>query len=143
MSDMPIPEQMYNAIRAGDLATFKQLFAQHPEHRFYGDGRSMWLSDAASAGQLEVLQLLLETGVDINEPANNDSVPSPEGTVYRAASRGHLELVKWMLDRGATLNFEVNGHTRCYALLGAARDGDVEMLKLLVHLWRRGQFLLG
>lgn len=134
MSDeTPIPERMYNAIQAGDLATFQQLFEQHPEHRFYGDGRSMWFSDAASAGQLEILQFLVSTGVDINEPANNDSVASPEGVVYRAASEGHLELVKWMLDRGAKLNFEVRGHTRCYALLHAAREGNLEMVRLLVE----------
>jgi ankyrin repeat protein len=130
--DMPIPEQMYNAIQAGDVAGFQRLFRAHPEFAHYPDGRSMWFSDAASAGQLEIVKFLVETGVDVNEPANNDSVPSPEGVVYRAASKGRMNVVEWLLERGAQLNFEIDGHTRCYALLGAARRGDVNMLKLLV-----------
>src|SRR5688500_6628562 len=131
-TEMPVPERMYNAIQDGDLETFQRLFNEHPEHRLYPDGRSMWFSDAAFAGQLEILKFLVNTGVDINEPANNDSVPSPEGVVYRAASEGHIELVKWMLDRGAKLNFQIGNHTRCYALLHAAREGNLEMVKLLV-----------
>ena len=134
MSDeTPIPERMYNAIQAGDLETFRTLFEQHPQHRFYDDGRSMWFSDAASAGQLEILEYLVGTGVDINEPANNDSVASPEGVVYRAAGDGHHELVRWMLENGAKVNFEVRGQTRCYALLHAAREGDLEMIQLLLE----------
>jgi ankyrin repeat protein len=131
-TETPVPEQMYNAIQDGDLQTFRSLFEQHPDQRYYPDGRSMWFSDAASAGSLEILQFLISTGIDINEPANNDSVPSPEGVVYRAASEGHLKLVKWMLDHGANLNFEVRGYTRCYALIHAARNGDLEMVKLLL-----------
>ena len=39
----------------------------------------MWLSDAASAGRLPIVQLLVRMGVDVNERANADSVPSPKG----------------------------------------------------------------
>jgi ankyrin repeat protein len=131
--EVHVAERMYNAIQAGDLATFQRLFEEHPEERFYDDGRSKWFSDAASAGQLEIVQYLVATGVDVNEPANNDSVASPEGVVYRAAGEGHLDVVKWMLDHGAKLNFEVRGQTRCCALLQAARDGHLDVVKLLVE----------
>gem|GEM_PF-4808523 len=60
--DPPIPEQMYNAIRAGNMDRFKQLLEAHPEEMYYDDGRCKWLSDAASAGQLKILQMLVGDG---------------------------------------------------------------------------------
>src|SRR4051794_29022695 len=124
---------MYNAIEAGDAKKFERLLRKHPELFRYPDGRSMWLSDAASAGQLPIVQLLVRMGVDVNEPANADSVPCPEGVVYRAAAEGHLEVVRWLLDQGAEVNHVVGGHTRCYALTHAARDGHLEVVRLLVE----------
>ncbi|WP_254508211.1 ankyrin repeat domain-containing protein [Anatilimnocola floriformis] len=131
--ETPVPERMYNAIQEGDLLTFKSLFELHPEQRHLPDGRSMWFSDAASAGNLDVIKFLISTGVDINEPANSDSVASPEGVVYRAAADGHLEVVRWMLDQGAKINFNVHGKTRCYALIHAAREGNLPMVQLLLE----------
>ncbi|WP_254508563.1 ankyrin repeat domain-containing protein [Anatilimnocola floriformis] len=131
--ETPVPERMYNAIQEGDSRTFKSLFEQHPDQRQFPDGRSMWFSDAASAGNLDVIKFLISTGVDINEPANSDSVASPEGVVYRAASDGHLEVVKWMLAHGAKINFDVRGQTRCYALIHAAREGNLPMVQFLLE----------
>ena len=93
----PIPEQMYDAIQQGKTALFERLLRKHPELARYPDGRSMWLSDAASAGRLPIVQLLVRMGADVNERANADSVPSPEGVIYRAAAEGHLEVVRWLL----------------------------------------------
>jgi uncharacterized protein len=131
--ETPIPEQMYNAIQEGKTAKFKRLLEQHPELFHYPDGRSMWFSDAASAGQLPIVKLLVRMGVDVNERANNDSVASPEGVIYRAAGEGHLEVVRWLLDQGAQVNFVVKGQTRCYALSQAACEGHLDVVKLLVE----------
>src|SRR3954469_24515148 len=110
--DTPVEERMYDAIQQGKTALFERLLKEHPELSRYPDGRSMWLSDAASAGRLDIVQMLVRMGVDVNEPANADSVPCPEGVVYRAASEGHLEVVRWLLEQGARVNHVLNGRAR-------------------------------
>jgi len=71
-------------------------------------------------------------GVSVNEPADNDSVPSPEGVLKRAARKGHLHVVQWLLDQGATINFLIDGQPRCEALIAAIRGGHLDIVKLLI-----------
>src|SRR5947209_17067 len=126
-------DAMYEALCRHDAAEFERLLEAHPNLRRYDDGRDRWLGEAATEGALPVVQLLVRRGTDVNEPANNDSVPCPEGVVYRAAEMGHLDVVRWLLDQGAEVNFTVEGQTRCYALSGAARGGYLAVVKLLVE----------
>jgi hypothetical protein len=133
MTQAEIEELFYAAMASGDAAEFERLLEAHPQHRRYHDGRDRWLGEAATEGCLPVVQLLIRRGTDVNEPANADSVPCPEGVIYRAAEMGHLDVVRWLLDQGATVNHDVNGQTRCYALSGAARGGYLEVVRLLLE----------
>src|SRR4051812_17396215 len=95
----------------GDAGEFERLLVEHPRMRRYDDGRDRWLGEAATEGSLPIVQLLVRLGTDVNEPANNDSVPCPEGVVYRAAENGHLEVVKLLVERGAAVNASWAGMT--------------------------------
>ena len=131
--EVRVEEQMYNAVTKGDLPAFERLLNEHPELFRYPDGRCMWLSDAASAGQLEIVKFLVGRGADVNEPADLDSVPSPENVVKRAAARGHVHVVEWLLDQGAELNYTIGDQVRCEALTGAAYRGHLSVVQLLAE----------
>uniref|UniRef100_A0A8C4Y967 Ankyrin repeat and KH domain containing 1 n=1 Tax=Gopherus evgoodei TaxID=1825980 RepID=A0A8C4Y967_9SAUR len=86
-----------------------------------GQGRSRGGSD----GHVEVARLLLDSGAQVNMPA--DSFESP---LTLAACGGHVELAALLIERGANLE-EVNdeGYT---PLMEAAREGHEEMVALLL-----------
>ena len=74
---------------------------------------------------IEVARLLLDSGAQVNMPA--DSFESP---LTLAACGGHVELAALLIERGASLE-EVNdeGYT---PLMEAAREGHEEMVALLL-----------
>lgn len=74
---------------------------------------------------MEVARLLLDSGAQVNMPA--DSFESP---LTLAACGGHVELAALLIDRGANLE-EVNdeGYT---PLMEAAREGHEDMVALLL-----------
>lgn len=76
-------------------------------------------------GHVEVARLLLDSGAQVNMPA--DSFESP---LTLAACGGHVELAALLIERGANLE-EVNdeGYT---PLMEAAREGHEEMVALLL-----------
>ena len=76
-------------------------------------------------GHVEVARLLLDSGAQVNMPA--DSFESP---LTLAACGGHVELAMLLLERGANIE-EVNdeGYT---PLMEASREGHEEMVALLL-----------
>lgn len=76
-------------------------------------------------GHVEVARLLLDSGAQVNMPA--DSFESP---LTLAACGGHVELAALLIERGANLE-EVNdeGYT---PLMEASREGHEEMVALLL-----------
>ena len=82
-------------------------------------------------GHVEVARLLLDSGAQVNMPA--DSFESP---LTLAACGGHVELAELLIQRGAAIE-EVNdeGYT---PLMEAAREGHEEMVTLLL---KKGKFL--
>ncbi|HUF77648.1 MAG TPA: ankyrin repeat domain-containing protein, partial [Thermoanaerobaculia bacterium] len=93
------------------------------------------LIQAADAGYLEIVRLLVEAGADVDLV-----VPGDENPLIRAAGSGHLEVVRLLLDRGADPNirtFEApapwrpEGEVRT-PLLQARRGGHDEVARLLL-----------
>ena len=83
------------------------------------------LMEASMDGHVEVARLLLDSGAQVNMPA--DSFESP---LTLAACGGHVELAMLLLERGANIE-EVNdeGYT---PLMEASREGHEEMVALLL-----------
>lgn len=88
------------------------------------------LQAAAEIGNLDLVELLLERGANINaEPATNRG-----RTALQAAAGGaHFDLVKLFLERGADINSEpaINGGRT--ALQAAAERGNLELVELLLE----------
>jgi ankyrin repeat protein len=126
------PAQVFSAIYAGE-EEFVAAALRDNRDMFVTKGWTTWLSSAASAGRLRLVQLLVEAGADMNAPESEASVPSPEGVIDSAAGNGHLEVVRWLLDRGAKINHVVDGVTRCFALVNAVGSGHLDVVRVLVE----------
>ncbi len=81
---------------------------------------------ATSTGQVQIVQILLRAGADVNtkEGANGETA------LMYAALRGNIPLVRVLLDAKARVNLKDDvGRT---ALHFAARDGKIEIMELLL-----------
>jgi len=84
------------------------------------------LIEAASAGHLDVVKLLVERGADVNLKGEAWYTP-----LHCAAYYGHLDVAKFLLEHGADITpFKAQGHNT--ALHSAASGGHIEMAKLFV-----------
>ncbi|MGI8604601.1 MAG: ankyrin repeat domain-containing protein [Verrucomicrobiales bacterium] len=122
------------AAHIGDLTRVRELLDQDPSlgHRpsayvtYYACSGTP-IRNAAAAGHLEIVKLLLERGADPNLPEEGIA---PRGhALYSAATNGHYEVAKLLLEHGAHPNAEVESSAD--TLSRVISNGDQKMLELL------------
>ena len=97
------------ACHTADIARVRELLRQDPglanrvgEHEGYYPGAGAPLSNAARAGRMDIVQLLLDHGAD---PNLREEQYAPKGkALYEAVYHGHYEIAKLLLERGAFPN---------------------------------------
>jgi len=83
---------------------------------------------AAAEGRLDVVQLFLAKGLDINLPDEKT-----QGPIFYAAGGGHTELVKMLLDRKAAIRGTgMMADVAGTPLHDAARGGHIATMELLI-----------
>ena len=87
------------------------------------------LHEAASAGDIDKVKMLLDTGADLHG-RNADG----ETALITAANKGRIDIVKLLLDKGADVNAQATGGDlpKATALVYAAANGYVEIVELLL-----------
>jgi ankyrin repeat protein len=125
---------IYTAAHIGDLARVQELLDQDPslanrpsDHVTYYACSGTAIRNAAAAGHLGIVKLLLERGADPNLPEEGIA---PRGhALYSAAANGHYEVAKLLLEHGAHPNVEVESSAD--TLSRVISNGDRKMLELL------------
>lgn len=84
------------------------------------------LMEAASAGHVDIIRLLISHNADVNAQCATGNTP-----LMFACAGGHVEAVKELLKHGANVEDQnENGHT---PLMEAASAGHVEVAKVCIH----------
>ncbi|AXY73296.1 ankyrin repeat domain-containing protein [Paraflavitalea soli] len=125
---------IYMAALTGNIEKVRELLDQDPTLAnrisdcvtgYSGSGSA--LTNAASGGHIEIVQLLLERGADPNLP---EPGIAPRGrTLYSAVTRGHSEIAKLLLEHGAYPNTEVESSADTLSM--AMSNGDKSLVELL------------
>lgn len=84
------------------------------------------LMEAASAGHVDIIKLLLQHKADVNAQSSTGNTP-----LMYACAGGHVEAVKELLEKKANVeDHNENGHT---PLMEAASAGHVEVAKVSIY----------
>jgi len=122
---MPI----HRAIKQGDLLELIRLISQDKVLLTIRTPFGTWLQDAASYGQLSIVEWLFAEGLDID--AYDDSNESPPLT--KAAARGHAEVVDFLIDNGASLDVSDSVRNPLFAAIaGGLSDSHTAVARLLI-----------
>ena len=125
------------AIALGDTARIRELVSADPgllrqEIRWTEGGP---LTLAVKHGQLEVVRLLLDLGMDVDERTMLQELEEPTlswgSPLWHAATLGHLDIAQLLLDRGADPN--ANLYASGWPLSRAYDRGDEAMKRLLIE----------
>jgi cytohesin len=89
-------------------------------------GKRSAVREASTGGDTECIRLLLQHGLDVNDPGDHGHTP-----VMRAAQFGHFSAVELLAQHNADLNARTNkGHT---ALTSASINGHYECMQTLLQ----------
>jgi ankyrin repeat protein len=130
-----ISENIFEMCRAGDVNHLRSAISQNPEivNTVDDSWSSSPLMMAAQAGHLELVELLIEAGANVN--AQNDC----NSTALMFASRcGHISVVRTLLAAGANVNVQhITGKTPlAYALHEYSHsEGYNEIIEELIRAY--------
>ena len=121
-----------NGLEEGADITFELYF--HDQDRQYDDMLFNVLHAAASSGNEDLINFLLEEGLDINYPTPDGWTP-----LFIAARDGQAEAAKLLIFRGADLNVQTDrGATALLMALTQPYPSEKARQDLLIYMLKRG-----
>lgn len=125
MDKTKIAKDIRGAIKNGQLDILKDLLEKEPEMLTWMTPFGSWLHVAAAHGQLEIIEFLINVGIDVNAQGGTFSTNALE----RAATRGYLDIVEYLINHN--IEFDTSEPDR-NPLFAAIYGGNFEIVKLLV-----------
>lgn len=120
---------VHRAIKRGNLPEVVRLLTEDRSLLHMWTPFGTWLHDAASEGQLEIVEWLVNQGVDIN--AYNGSHETPP--IGEAASEGHFDVVEFLIQLGAVLDTSASVRNPLFAtIVGDISEEQTAVAKLLI-----------
>ncbi|MED1559348.1 ankyrin repeat domain-containing protein [Bacillus paramycoides] len=126
MDEKSLNKAIRNAIKIGDINEVKQLIGNDKEILNTMTTFGTWLHVAAKKGHLEMVEYLINKGIDIDARGGTFDASA----LNLAAGAGHLEIVKYLIKTGAELDVSL---AKRNPLFGAIYGGHKEVAEFLVE----------
>lgn len=114
------------AIKKGQLDILRDLLEKEPEMLTWMTPFGTWLHVAAAHGHLEIVEFLINTGIDVNAQGGTFSTNALE----RAASKGYIDIVEYLINHNVEIDISEPDRNPLFA---AIYGGHFEIVKFLVE----------
>ncbi|MFS0559482.1 ankyrin repeat domain-containing protein [Terribacillus sp. 179-K 1B1 HS] len=121
-----LAKDIRKAIKNGQLDIVEELLKTEPEMLTWVTPFGTWLHIAAAHGQLEIVEYLINAGLDVNAEGGTFSTNALE----RAASKGYLDIVQYLINHNIEMDTSEPDRNPLFA---AIYGGNLEIVKLLVE----------
>ncbi len=116
-----------------EMDIYRQIYGLVVKNKEYKQYRVNAITEAASFGQIPLLEKLLAKGVNVNLVS-----PTGENPLYAAIHNKRHETVEWLLNHGATVDFQYKTTTlskimNASMLLRAILNNDKKMIEILIR----------
>ncbi|MED0965580.1 ankyrin repeat domain-containing protein [Bacillus paramycoides] len=125
MDKTQIAKIMRDSIKSGQLGMLRDLLGKEPEMLSYVTPFGTWLHVATAHGHLEIIEYLINSGIDIHAKVGTFSTNALE----RAATKGYLHIAEYLIKHHVEM--DTSGPDR-NPLFAAIYSGHFEIVKLLV-----------
>ncbi|MFP9131372.1 ankyrin repeat domain-containing protein [Niallia sp. BSM11] len=115
-----------SAIKSGQLDTLRDLLEKEPEMLTWMTPFGTWLHVATAHGHLEIVEYLINAGIDINAQGGTFSTNALE----RAIAKGHLDIADYLISKNVEIDISEPDRNPLFA---AIYGGHLEIVKLLVE----------
>ncbi|WP_459502371.1 ankyrin repeat domain-containing protein [Bacillus sp. C1] len=126
MDKTKIAKAIRGAIKNGQLDTLRDLLEKEPEMLTWMTPFGTWLHVATSHGHLEIIEYLINAGMDIHVQGGTFSTNALE----RAATKGHLEIAEYLINHNIEIDTSEPDRNPLFA---AIYGGHFKIVKLLVE----------
>ncbi|MCU5098477.1 MULTISPECIES: ankyrin repeat domain-containing protein [Bacillus] len=125
MDKIQFAKRIRDSIKSGQLNTLKDLLEREPKMLEYATPFGTWLHVATAHGQLEIIEYLINSGINIHARCGTFSTNALE----RAATKGHLHIVEYFIKHQVEMDTSEPDRNPLFA---AIYSGHFEIVKLLV-----------
>ncbi|MDM5312616.1 ankyrin repeat domain-containing protein [Peribacillus frigoritolerans] len=126
MDKTQIAKDIRGAIKSDQLDTLRDLLEKEPEMLTVMTPFGTWLHIAAAYGRLEIIEYLINAGIDINAQGGTFSANALE----RAAIKGHLDIAEYLINQNVEIDTSEPDRNPLFA---AIYGGHFEIVKLVVE----------
>lgn len=125
MESKELVRSIYTAVRAGEAEEVETLIAGEKSVLNMSTPFGSWLHSAARAGQIKVVEKLVELGINVNATGG----AAGGNALNTASSEGYLDIVNYLLNHGA--EFDVSEPER-NPLFAAIHNGHIDVVRTLI-----------
>jgi ankyrin repeat protein len=126
MDKTQIAKAIRGAIKNGQLNNVRDILEKEPEMLTWMTPFGTWLHVATAHGHLEIVEYLINAGLDVNAQGGTFSTNSLE----RAATKGYLDIAKYLIHQNIEIDTSEPDRNPLFA---AIYGGHFEIVKLLVE----------
>ncbi|KMP29811.1 hypothetical protein A6279_18930 [Bacillus wiedmannii] len=125
MDKIQFAKKIRESIKNGQLDTLRDLLGKDREMLSYVTPFGTWLHVATAYGNLEIIEYLIHSGIDIHAKCGTFST----NVLERAATKGHLHIVEYFIKHQVEMDTSEPDRNPLFA---AIYSGHFKIVKLLV-----------
>lgn len=125
MDKTQFAKDIRNAIKRGQLDILRDLIEKEPEMVTWMTPFGTWLHVAVAHGHLEIVEYLINAGIDINAQGGTFSTNALE----KATTKGHLDIAQYLISQNIEIDISEPDRNPLFA---AIYGGHLDIVKYLV-----------